>query len=410
MLGDDVMNNMNLAGPLKGVRVIEFGNFIAGPFLTRMLGDFGAEVIKVEVPEKGDPIRKWGNQTEGDKSVWWATQARNKKCITLNLKSEEGRGLAKKLCASADIVVENLRPGALEKLNLGYEDLKEINKKIIMVRISGFGQTGPYRDKGGFGSVGEAMGGLRYVVGTPDAPPPRIGVSIGDTLASLFGALGTVMALFNQVKNNDQEGQVIDVALYESVFAVMENAIGEYYKYGIVKERTGSILPGVAPSNIYQTKDKKWLIVAANSDNLFNRLAAAVGKEEWLENPKFNRHEARGQNQKELDDLIAKWVETKDAEEVLDIMDRNGVPSGPIYSMEDIADDPHYHERDMIQKVMDQDMGAVHMPGIVPKLSKTPGSIQWSGPAIGEHNDEVFRKLLGLTEEEFERYKEMGVI
>lgn len=404
------MHNMNQDGPLRGVRVIEFGNFIAGPFLTRMLGDFGAEVIKIEMPGSGDPIRKWGNKTEGGKSVWWATQARNKKCITLNLKTEEGQRLAKELCASADIVVENLRPGALEKLNLGYEDLKEINKKIIMVRISGFGQSGPYRDKGGFGSVGEAMGGLRYVVGTPDAPPPRIGVSIGDTLSSLYGALGTVMALFSQVKNNEQEGQVIDVALYESVFAVMENAIGEYYKYGIVKERTGSILPGVAPSNIYQTKDEKWLIVAANSDNLFERLANAIGKGEWLENPKFSHHEARGQNQNELDDLISSWVKTKTAEEVLDIMDQNGVPSGPIYSMEDIANDPHYHERDMIKEVADREMGTVHMPGIVPKLSKTPGSIKWSGPAIGEHNEEVYQDLLGLTEEELKRYKESGII
>lgn len=404
------MENTNLEGPLSGVRVIEFGNFIAGPFLTRILADFGAEVIKIEMPGTGDPIRKWGNKTEGDKSVWWATQARNKKCITLNLKSEEGQSLAKKLCSSADIVVENLRPGALEKLNLGYEDLKKINRKVIMVRISGFGQTGPYRDKGGFGSVGEAMGGLRYVVGTPDSPPPRIGVSIGDTLASLFGALGTVMALFHQVKHNDQEGQVIDVALYESVFAVMENAIGEYYKYGIIKERTGSILPGVAPSNIYQARDGKWLIVAANSDNLFNRLAAAIGKMGWLENPKFNNHAARGKNQTELDALIADWVKTKDSDEVLEIMDRNGVPSGPIYSMEDIAEDPHYHEREMIKEMSDREMGTVHMPGIVPKLSRTPGSIQWSGPVLGEHNKEVFQEILGLTEEELEQYIENGII
>ncbi|WLD94542.1 CaiB/BaiF CoA-transferase family protein [Alkalihalobacillus sp. AL-G] len=404
------METIQNGEPLKGIRVIEFGNFIAGPFLTRFLGDFGAEVIKVEIPEQGDPIRKWGNQVEKDKSVWWATQARNKKCVTLNLKTEQGQLLAKKLCRTADVVVENLRPGTLERLNLGYQDLKEINKKIIMVRISGFGQTGPYRDKAGFGSVGEAMGGLRYVTGFPDLPPPRIGISIGDTLTSLFGALGTMMALFSQLRNKDSEGQEIDVALYESVFAVMENTVGEYYKYGRIKERTGSILPGVAPSNLYVTKDGKWVIVAANSDNLFKRLAVAIGKAEWMDDPRFNTHEARGTNQTVLDDLISEWVKSKNAQEVLTIMDENGVPAGPVYNIEDIAKDKHYHEREMIQEIVDKDMGSVHMPGIVPKMSKTPGSIKWSGPSIGENNQEVYQHLLGLSEEEYQSYKKNGII
>ncbi|MDM5334059.1 CoA transferase [Ureibacillus composti] len=404
------MEHSNAQGPLSGVKVIEFGNFIAAPFLTRILADFGAEVIKVEVPGQGDNIRKWGSKTEGDKSVWWATQARNKKCITLNLKSKEGQELAKKLVSKADVVVENLRPGSLDKLNLGYEDLKEINKKIIMVRISGFGQTGAYSGKAGFGSVGEAMGGLRYVTGFPGQVPPRIGVSIGDSLAALYGALGTIMALFSQVKNNESEGQEIDVALYEAVFAVMENGIGEYYKYGVIKERTGSILPGVAPSNLYNTKDGKLVIVAANSDQLFIRLAQAVGHPEWLEDPKFNNHSARGKNQTEIEELIGEWVLQNDAQDVLNLMDEYGVPAGPVYNVEDIANDPHYHDREMIQAIEDPDMGTVHMPGIVPKLSKTPGKINWSGPSIGEHNEEIYTNLLELSEDEIETYKAIGVI
>lgn len=404
------MENMNTTGPLRGVTVVEFGNFIAGPFLTRLLADFGAEVIKVEVPGQGDNIREWGNKVEGEKSVWWAAQARNKKCITLNLKTDEGKELAKKLCSKADVVVENLRPGSLDKMNLGYEDLKKINKKLIMVRISGYGQTGIYKDKAGFGSVGEAMGGLRYVTGFPGQVPPRIGVSIGDSLAALFGALGTIMALFNQVKNNESEGQEIDVALYESVFAVMENGIGEYYKYGIIKERTGSILPGVAPSNLYETKDGKLVIVAANSDHLFYRLATAIGKEEWLDDPKFNTHKARGENQAEIEGLVGEWVKVTNAQDVLDLMDKYGIPAGPVYNMEDIANDAHFHEREMIQQVDDKDMGPVHMPGIVPKMSKTPGQIKWSGPSIGEHNEEIFLQYLGLSEDEYKTYKAGGVI
>ena len=408
--GDRNMENIHSGEALKGIRVVEFGNFIAGPYLTRFLGDFGAEVIKIEVPGQGDPIRKWGSKQEGDKSVWWAAQARNKKCITLNLKTEEGQELARKLCSSADIVVENLRPGSLEKMNLGYESLKELNKKLIMVRISGFGQTGPYKDRAGFGSVGEAMGGLRYVTGFPGKVPPRIGVSIGDTLTALFGALGAVMALFNQVKNKDSEGQEIDVALYESVFAVMENGIGEYYKYGIIKERTGSNLPGVAPSNLYETSDGKWVIVAANSDHLFKRLAVAIGREEWLENPRFNTHESRGQNQDEIEGLVGEWVKVNPAEKVLALMDEHGIPAGPVYNMEDISRDEHFHERNMIQEIEDKDMGSVHMPGIVPKMSKTPGSIKWSGPSIGENNQEVYQNILGLSIEDYEDLQSKGVI
>lgn len=405
-----MMENMQKNPPLAGVRIIELGSFIAGPFLTRLLADFGAEVIKIELPGQGDAIRKWGTKVEKDKSLWWAIQSRNKKCITLNLKSDKGQQMAKDLCKSADIVVENFRPGTLEKWGLGYDQLKEINKKIIMVRISGYGQDGPYKDRAGFGSVGEAMGGLRYVTGYPDRPPTRVGISIGDSLSSLFGALGAVMALFHQVKNGDKEGQLIDVALYESVFAVMENAIAEYHKYGITKERTGSILPKVAPSNAYQTKDEKWVIIAANADNLFRRLAVAIGKPEWNEDPRFATHTARGEHQAVLDVLIGEWARTKTSDEVLELMAENGVPSGPIYSMADIPNDPQYQYRGMIQSMVDPELGEVHMPGIIPKMSATPGQIKWTGPVLGEHNEQVYNEILNISPEEYAKLKEDGIV
>jgi crotonobetainyl-CoA:carnitine CoA-transferase CaiB-like acyl-CoA transferase len=400
----------NAQTPLAGIRVIELGNFIAGPFLTRILADFGAEVIKVELPGEGDPIRKWGSTVEKGKSIWWTTQSRNKKCITLDMRNDKGQQLARELCKTADVVVENFRPGVLEKWGMGYEQLQQINPRLIMVRISGFGQDGPYRDRAGFGSVGEAMGGLRYVTGYPDRPPTRIGISMGDSVAAMFGALGAVMALFHQVKNGEAEGQLIDVALYESVFALMENSIGEYYKYGINRERTGNTLPKVAPSNAYPTKDGKWLIIAANSDNVFQRLALAMGKPEWNSEPRYCNHDARGEHQEELDQIIGDWALTQGSAELSELLKKHGVPFGPIYTMADIAQDPHYHERGMIQSVEDNQLGEVYMPGIVPKMSGTPGEIKWSGPDLGQHNDEVFRQILGLTEEEYRRLQEDQVI
>lgn len=404
------MNQIKQQQALTGIRVIEFGNFIAGPFLTRLFADFGAEVIKIELPGQGDPLRKWGSKTENDKSVWWAVQSRNKKCITLDLRQEEGQTLARELCKTADIVVENFRPGTLEKWGLDYEQLKLVNRKLIMVRISGYGQYGPYRDRAGFGSVGEAMGGLRYVTGYPDRPPTRIGISIGDSLAAMFGALGAMMALYHQLRNGQEEGQMIDVALYEAVFALMENAIGEYNKYGIMKERTGTILPKVAPSNAYLAKDEKWVIIAANSDNVFRRLAAALDRHEWMNDPRFANHDARGEHQEELDRLIAEWAASMELADIIAVMEQHGVPSGPIYSMEDISQDQHYLSREMIRAVHDEDMGEVHMQGIVPKMSATPGEIKWSGPKLGEHNEEIFKGILGLDDEEYVRLKEQGII
>ncbi|HET7627736.1 MAG TPA: CoA transferase [Bacillales bacterium] len=405
-----MIDELRKQSPLEGVRVVELGNFIAAPFMGRLLADYGAEVIKVEMPEQGDSIRKWGNKVEKNKSIWWSTQSRNKKCVTLNLKTARGQEIARQLCKTANIVVENFRPGTLEKWKLGYEDLKKIHPKLIMVRISGFGQDGPYSNRAGFGSVGEAMGGIRYVTGYPDLPPPRVGISIGDSVAAMFGALGAMVALYHQKQHNDEQGQLIDVALYESVFALMENAIGEYYKYGIIKERTGTILPKVAPSNAYMTKDQKWVIIAANADNIFNRLTEAIGHPEWKDDSRFCTHEARGEHQQELDDLIAQWTASKPLSEVMEIMDSHAIPSGPIYSIADIAKDPHYHYRDMIQKIEDEDLGEVHMPGIVPKLSRTPGNLNWAGPRLGAHNKEIYEGLLDFSEQELEQLKREGVI
>jgi crotonobetainyl-CoA:carnitine CoA-transferase CaiB-like acyl-CoA transferase len=400
---------MNQA-PLTGVRVVELGNFIAGPFLTRLLADFGAEVIKVEAPGQGDPIRKWGSKVENNTSVWWATQSRNKKCITLDLRKERGQELARELCRNADVVVENFRPGTLEKWGMGFLDLKKLNSKLVMVRISGYGQDGPYRERAGFGSVGEAMGGLRYVTGYPDRPPTRVGISIGDSLAAMYGALGALMVLFHQVKTGSGEGQLVDVALYEAVFAMMENSIGDYYKYGTTRERTGNTLPKVAPSNAYPTKDGKWMIIAANSDNVFRRLAVAMGRPEWNEDPRYNNHDARGERQEELDQLIAEWACGFESAKLLDILVEYGVPSGSIYNMADIATDPHYHHRNMIVPVEDPQLGEVHMPGVVPKLSATPGAIKWSGPDMGQHNEEVYTEILGLSKAEYTKLKVDQVI
>ncbi|WP_236939288.1 CaiB/BaiF CoA transferase family protein [Evansella clarkii] len=404
------LNEMEHKKPLEGVRVIEFGSFIAGPFCSRLLADFGAEVIKVETPNQGDPMRNWGLAKYKGKSLWWPIQSRNKKCITLNLKSQEGQRIAKDLVKEADIVVENFRPGTMEKWNLGYESLKKVNRKVIMVRISGFGQTGPYKDKAGFGSVGEAIGGIRNITGYPDKPPTRVGIAIGDSLASMFGVIGALMALHHRNQSPEYEGQFIDVALYESVFAVMESSITEYMKVGAVRERTGTILPGVAPSNNYPTKDGKWVVIGANADNVWKRLAEVMGMPELAEDSKFKDHNARGENQAELDMLIANWTKTFNLEDLVPLLDEAGVPAGGIYTVEDIANDIHYKMRDMILSVHDKELGELHIPGIVPKMSETPGKVEWTGPNLGEHNEEVYRNLLKYDKDKYDRLSQEGII
>lgn len=395
--------------PLGGVRVLELGSLLAGPFCGRLLADFGAEVVKIESPGEGDLMRRWGAHRYRGHSLFWPIQARNKKCVTLDLRRQEGQELFRRLARVSDVIVENFRPGTLERWGLGYEPLHEINPGIVLVRVSGFGQTGPYRDKAGFGSVAEAMGGLRYLTGYPDRPPPRVGISLGDSLAGLFGALGTVVALYHRDARGGR-GQCVDVAIYEAVFAMMESCLTEYAKLGVVRERTGTILPGVAPSNIYQTADGKWAVIAANAENVFRRLVSVIGVPDLANDERFRTHEARGENMEALDDLIGEWARQCPMAELIHRLDEAGVPAGPIYSAADVAQDPHYGAREMILTRQDPDLGEIQIPGIVPKLSQTPGEVEWTGPALGQHNREVFVDLLGLSDEELERLQAAQVI
>jgi formyl-CoA transferase len=394
--------------PLDNIRVIELGTLLAGPFSGRLLADFGAEVIKVEPPGKSDPMRNWGQSKDGV-GLWWPIQSRNKKSITLNLRLEEGQNILKEMVKDADVIIENFRPGTMEKWNLSYETLSEINPKLIMVRTSGYGQTGPYKHRAGFGSVGEAMGGLRNVTGFPDRPPSRIGVSIGDTLAALFSTIGCLVALHERDRSG--VGQVVDTALYESVFSVMESLIPDYMFAGYIRERMGNILPGVAPSNIYFTKDKTYIVIGANADGVFRRLCEAMGQPYLADDPRFSTHHARGENMKVLDMLIEDWTKSLDAKDALEILDEKGVPSGLIYTAKEILEDPHYQEREMIVNVEHPELGDFPMPGVVPKLSRTPGKVNHVGPEVmGKHNDEVYREWLGFSEEEVQKLKETSVI
>lgn len=394
--------------PLEGIRVLELGTLLAGPFTGRLLGDFGAEVVKIEAPDKEDPMRIWGKQKDGH-GLWWPIQSRNKKSITLNLRIEEGQEIFKELVKKSDIIIENFRPGTMERWNLSYEVLSEINPGIIMARTSGFGQTGPYKDRAGFGSVGEAMGGLRYVTGFPDRPPTRVGISIGDTLAALYATIGSLIAL--QERQRSGKGQVVDTALYEAVFSVMESVIPDYLLAGHVRKRTGNILPGIAPSNIYATKDGTYIVIGANADGVFRRLAEAMGTPELAADSKFATHAARGQNMKELDFRIEQWTKTMSASEALEILAEKGVPSGLIYSAKDIVQDPQYKAREMIIDVDHPVLGKFPMPGIVPKLGRTPGKVKHPGSEVrGKHNQEIYKGLLDYSEEKLQELTKKTII
>ena len=395
--------------PLEGVRVVEMGSLLAGPFCGQLLADFGAEVIKVEPPGKGDPMRVWGRHQKEGRTLWWPIIARNKKSVTLNLREEQGQELARRLIASADVVVENFRPGTLERWGLGYEDLSEINPGLVMVRVSGYGQTGPYRDQAGFGSIGEAMGGIRHVTGFPDRPPPRVGISLGDSLAATFGALGAVTALYNR-EANDGKGQIVDVAIYEAVLALMESTIPEYALAGHVRGRTGAILPFVAPSNTYPTREGDYVVIGANADTVFGRFSGAVGHPEWAESERFATHHARGENQEELDDLISDWTKERTAEEVIEAMREASVPAGKLFTAEDMLADEQYAARNSVVEVEDPEIGRFPMQNVVPRLSETPGEVRWTGPNLGQHNDEVFLDLLGVSAEELDRLRERGTV
>ena len=398
-----------MGGPLTGVRVVEMGTLLAGPFCGQLLGDFGAEVIKVEPPGKGDPMRQWGRHKVKGHSLWWPIIARNKKSITLDLRVPEGQEIARRLLQHADILVENFRPGTLEKWGLGYEVLSKDNPGLILVRVSGYGQTGPYRDKAGFGSIGEAMGGLRYITGYPDRPPTRVGISIGDALAGTLGALGAVMALYHRDARGGQ-GQVVDIGLYEAVLTYMESTIPEYVLAGAVRERTGNVLPNVAPSNIYPTADGQWLVMGANADNVFRRLCQAMGKPELADDPKFATHDARGQHMEELDEIISAWTSQHPVDEILRILDGAGVPAGKIYTAKEMLEDPHFQARQNIVYVQDPELGPFPMQNVTPKLSHTPGEVRWTGPRLGQHNDEVYRQLLEMSPSELEELHKKGVV
>jgi crotonobetainyl-CoA:carnitine CoA-transferase CaiB-like acyl-CoA transferase len=394
------------AGPLAGIRVIEIGTLIAAPFATRMLADFGAEIIKIEAPGTGDPLRNWRKLHEGT-SLWWYLQARNKKSIALDLKTPAGLEIAKKLAASADIFVENLRPGGLEKLGLDWETLSALNPKLTMVRISGYGQTGPYRDRPGFGAIGEAMGGIRYTTGDAAAPPARVGVSLGDSLASLHAVIGALMSLL-RVKTGQGAGQIVDISLYESVFNVMESLVPEYDVAGYVRERSGGALPGISPSNTYPTADGAYVVIAGNSDPIFRRLMGAIGRPDLGQAPDLQSNEGRVARNDELDAAIAAWSLTLPIADVLTRLDAAEVPAGRIYSVADIVTDPHYQARDMLLAETLPDGTAVKMPGIVPKLSATPGQVNWRGPVLGEHSAAVLGDL-GYSAEEIEKLRAAGV-
>ena len=394
-------------GPLSGIKVIELGQLIAGPFCTRVLGEFGAEVIKVESPNGGDPLRQWRKLYEGT-SLWWLLQARNKQSVTVNLKSPDGQEIVKRLATQADIVVENFRPGAMEKWGLGYETLARDNPGLVMVRLSGYGQSGPYRDKPGFGAIGEAMGGLRHVTGYPDRPPVRVGISLGDAVASLYGVIGALMAL-RQRDANGGRGQVVDVALYEAVFSLMESLLPEYDVYDFVRERSGASLPGIAPSNTYTTRDGKFVVIGANGDSIFKRMMTAIGRDDLANDPQLARNDGRAARSDELDEIIGSWCGTRDLDEVLAVLDGAEVPAGKIYDIADIVKDVHYRARGMIEEAKLSDGRAMRIPGVVPKLSDTPGGTRWLGPELGKHTVPVLQSL-GYDEQQIEDMRKRGVI
>ena len=376
--------------PLKGIKVIELGTLIAAPFCSRILAEFGAEVIKIESPDGGDQLRQWRKMYEGT-SLWWYVQSRNKKSLTLNLRSAEGQEIVRKLVQDADIVIENFRPGSLEKWNIGWEQLSAINPRLIMVRLSGYGQTGPDRDKPGFGVIGESMGGLRYVTGYADRPPVRLGVSIGDSIAALYGVIGAMMAL--QHRHASGRGQMVDVALYEAVFSMMESLVPEFDVLGFVRERAGNALPGIVPSNTYPTQDGKFVIIGANNDAIFKRLMNAMGRSDLADDAQLATNAGRVPRTAEIDAAIGAWTAAHDLEVVLKALDGVDVPAAKVYDVADIVSDAQYLARDMIEQHQLPDGKPVKLPGIVPKLSDTPGATQWIGPKLGEHTGEILRGL-----------------
>ena len=395
-------------GPLSDIRVIEMGTMIAGPFCGQLLADHGAEVIKLEQPGIGDPMREWGKEKPHGKALFWPVLARNKLSATLNAREADGQALVKKLVEGADILVENFRPGTMERWGLGYDELSAINPKLIMVRVSGFGQTGPYAKRAGYGAIGEAMGGLRYTTGDPSLPPSRAGVSIGDSLAATHACLGAMMAL-HQVHLTGR-GQVIDASIYESVLNMMENTVTEYDVGGYIRERTGSFLPKIAPSNVYPTKDDVWLVIGANQDSVWARMAEAMGRPELAADERYATHGARGINQLELDELISDWTRGFAVADLEELLHEHGIPNGKIFRAPEMLEDPQFQARDSIVRVDHPEFGNVAMQNVAPRLSQTQGTVRHTGPALGEHNEYVWGRLAGNSPDEIAALLDRGII
>jgi len=395
-----------LAAPLDGIRVLELGSLIAGPFCAKTLADFGAEVIKIEPPGEGDALRKWRRMRNGT-SLWWHVQSRNKKSVTCDLRQPQGQEIVRRLARRTHIMIENFRPGALERWNLGWDALSAGNRDLILVRISGYGQSGPYRERPGFAAIAEALGGMRHVTGFPDRPPARPNLSLGDTIAALHGVIGALLAL-HAVKNG-AGGQVIDVALYESVFNCMESLLPEYDAHGYVRSRSGSALPGIAPSNLYPCADGAYVLIAGNADSLYRRLMSAIGREDLRNDPSLARNDGRAAQMQRIDDAIAEWTRARTQAEVLAAMEAAEVPAGRIYTAADIAADPHYLARGMIEKITAGDGEALKVPGIIPKLSRTPGAIRTQAPKLGEHTDEVLHEI-GYSDAQIAQLREAHIL
>jgi formyl-CoA transferase len=394
--------------PLSDLRVIELGQLLAGPFCGQLLGDFGAEVIKVEDPGRGDPMREWGREKPHGKSLWWPVVARNKLSATCDLRSPDGQALLRQLLSRADVLVENFRPGTLERWGLSPESLWEANPGLVITRVTGYGQTGPYAPRAGFGAIGEAMGGIRYVMGDPGAPPVRAGISLGDALAAVFACLGTMVALHHRERSG--RGQVVDSAIYEAVLAMMESLIPEWAVAGYQRERTGAVLPNVSPSNVYPTGDGDLVLIAANQDSVFGRLAAVMDQPGLAADPRFATHSARGAAMTELDTQIAAWTSTLTADDLLARLHEAGVPAGRIFKAADMLADPHFAARQAIVTVPHPDFGDLPMHNVAPKLSATPGAVRTAGPALGQHSDQVWGGLVGLGPDELARLRAAGVI
>jgi len=400
------------AGPLTGIRVLELGNFVAAPTAGRLLAEFGAEVIKIELPRVGDEVRKW-RLARGDTSMMWRTIARNKKSVTIDMRTAEGSDLVRRLASKVDVIVENYRPGKLESWGLAPASLREQNPDLVVVRISGYGQSGPYRDRPGFGSVAESIGGMRFLTGYPDRPPTRMNLSIGDTLAGMYGVIGALMGLLARERGLARRGETVDVALYEAVYSALESVVPEFEAYGEVRARTGNVITGVAPTGTYACRNGEWVVIGGNSDGIFKRFMTAIGRRDLADNPLFVNNRGRAANSALLDEAISQWTAVHSVAEVMEAMVAANVPAGPIYSVDDMVGDPHFLAREMLLERdvrIEDNVERVTFPGVVPKLEEMPGEVRWLGPELGEHTHEVLVGMLGLSEAEFSELQDRRVV